>query len=362
MDDLPDESFTLILDLVPIREIFVLMRVSKRWAAACRFVVRTRQSLSIGSDWYEENARGMRDWHRDRPSKPLDNIIPANRSLESAMMKSLNRMENISRLCVYYIGPEAMSPFVRKFADQLTLLEVDFAISKLGADVFPHLTHLKCSLFDAKTSAAFPRLTELVCFDMDNRKKLPNMRLPSLKKLLIMLYVADAELVSEFVQANAENLTVLEMGGIPLRVDPAVVFPNLKKVDCRDMNDASICAFPALTHLTIARQVTAEFLHRLPADQMLSLEVDFRRGRKDVVSAISKMKNLTSLMLTEWESDDAYGKLSSIFNNMHHLEKVRLVHSVSFKEQDDRIVAELLPLTCTRKHISLNSVHVIDNI
>ena len=34
MDDLPDESFTLILDLVPIRDIFVLMRVSKRWAAA----------------------------------------------------------------------------------------------------------------------------------------------------------------------------------------------------------------------------------------------------------------------------------------------------------------------------------------
>ena len=60
-------------------------------------------------------------------------------------------------------------------------------------------------------------------------------------------------MVREFILANAENLTILQMSSSPPRLNPAVVF--------------------------------------LLADQMLSLEGYFRRVRKDVVSAISKMKN-----------------------------------------------------------------------
>ena len=90
-------------------------------------------------------------------------------------------------------------------------------------------------------------------------------------------------MVREFILANAENLTIQQMSSPP-RLNPAVVF--------------------------------------LLADQMLSLEGYFRRVRKDVVttSAISKMKNLKCLKLTEEEwgmvREVHAGTFSGIFNNM----------------------------------------------
>ena len=128
------------------------------------------------------------------------------------------------------------------------------------------------------------------------------MRLPSLKKLLInKSYGEDFEyLVREFILANADTLTILHMSGIPLRLDPAVVFPNLMTLNCYDVDDAGRCPFPALTHLKVWGPVTAEFLSSLPADQMLSLDVDFLTETEDVESAISKMKNLKSLTLRYW--------------------------------------------------------------
>ena len=72
-------------------------------------------------------------------------------------------MENITRLCVYGIGLKDIRPFIQTFAAHLTMLEVDFTIRDVGSDVvFPHL---KCSHFNAKTAAAFPKLTELVIFN-----------------------------------------------------------------------------------------------------------------------------------------------------------------------------------------------------
>ena len=169
MDDLPDEWFTQILDHVPIREIYVLMRVSKRWAAACRFIVRTRRSLFIIEIcYYRKYVDVLKisgcDWHRNRPSKKLDNVGVSRDLLMPAMMKSLNQMENITRLCVYDITLPGICPFIQKFADQLTLLEVDMTISQsfVGSAIFPNLTHLYCDFFDTKSSAAFPKLAELV--------------------------------------------------------------------------------------------------------------------------------------------------------------------------------------------------------
>ena len=102
-----------------------------------------------------------------------------------------------------------------------------------------------------------------------------------------------------------------------------VVFPNLIKLDCRDLDNAGRCSFPALKHLTVGRPVSAEFLNSLPADQMLSLEVAFRQERKNVVSAILQMKNLKSLKLTDDEWGEADDTIRRIFDYMHDLEEVR---------------------------------------
>ena len=344
IDDLPDEIFALILNLVPIEQVVRCATVSKRWDAACRYIVRTRESLAIGyDDWYDE-LTGKLDW--DRPSLQMDGIpfIKQNRQLIAAMMKTFNQMEELRRLCIdtYAVTPADTSPFIRKFADQLTMLEIDFKVSKIGADAFPHLTRLKCRRFDANSAAAFPKLAELVVYTLyPLDKRLPNMRLPNLKKLMIMSFERTVELVSEFILANAKNLTVMKLPNEILRLDHAVVFPNLMEVDCRFLDTTGRWPFPALTHLTVGGPVTADFLSRLPADQMLSLEVCFPRERERVVSAISKMKNLKSLKLLDGGVEEADGTLSSIFDNMHHLEKVEIESDFRRGEQGDRMIATL---------------------
>ena len=360
MDNLPDQVFAKILNLLPIKQVIRCSIVSKRWDAACRYIIRTRESLIIGKDvpgpgleplmvTHCESYRHYDDtkwewgWVRERPSLLMDGITLADKSLVSAMMTTLSQMVELTRLSVGMddVIPADISPFIRKLAEQLTMLEIDFSVSMIGADVFPHLTRLRCRLFDPNSSAAFPKLAELIVDVRDNEEKLPNMRLPSLKKLLIVSFIYDAELVREFILANAANLTVLQMSETPLRLDPAVVFPNLMKVHCWGVDDAGICPFPALKHLTVARPVTPDFLSSLPADQMLSLDIDLTRERKDVLCAISKMKNLKSLKLSDDAGDESFGPFSSVFDNMHHLEKVKLVACGCRDEHDDRMMATL---------------------
>ena len=87
------------------------------------------------------------------------------------------------------MSPENICPFILKFADQLTMLEVDFAMSDFGADVvFPHLKQLCCWNFDATKASAFSELTELVTYQvtMPQNAKLPDMLLPRLKRMLIL--------------------------------------------------------------------------------------------------------------------------------------------------------------------------------
>ena len=164
INELPDE-FAKILDLVPIKHVFADMRVSKRWEDVCRQAVRTRKSLIIGDDIrfrQYANPGNMRGSDRDKPSDPLDKIIGANESLVPMMLKSLKQMQKVKQFIVSQISLLNVREFICKFADQLTLLEVKFAISDTGADVFPHLTHLHCWNFNAQTASAFPELEELL--------------------------------------------------------------------------------------------------------------------------------------------------------------------------------------------------------
>ena len=228
MDDLPDEVFAKILNLAPIMHVIRCATVSKRWDAACRYLIRTRESLVIGYDEWYDGLTGQSDWDRKQPSHRMDGIILNNKSLISETMIGLNQMVELKRLRVL---PRGLSPFIGKFAEQLTMLEMGFAVSMISAVVFPHLTRLRCRHFDAHSAATFIKLAELSIYGLKNEEKLPNMRLPSLKKLLIVSFMHDAVLVREFILANADSLTHLEMSGTPLRSDHALVFPNLLKVE-----------------------------------------------------------------------------------------------------------------------------------
>ena len=57
MDDLPDEVFTKILNLVPIKQVIRCSIVSKRWDAACRYIIRTVNRSSEKTQIIPMNAR-----------------------------------------------------------------------------------------------------------------------------------------------------------------------------------------------------------------------------------------------------------------------------------------------------------------
>ena len=77
MDDLPDKILVRILNLVPIKQVIRCSIVSKRWDAACRFIIRTRQSLIIKYDDEYRYPWSKQGWDRERGSGRLDVITLA---------------------------------------------------------------------------------------------------------------------------------------------------------------------------------------------------------------------------------------------------------------------------------------------
>ena len=254
MDDLPDEIFARILNLITINQVIRCSIVSKRWDAACRYLIRTRESVIIASDSnHQRNEWWKGDGHWEELSQRTDDIILADKSLMSKMISSLNQMVELRRLRVemHNVNPMDISPFVRKFADQLMMLEVDFALILIGSDVtFPHLTRLRCRSIEVRSqlsSAAFPKLAELFV----DEQKLPDIWLPSLQKLRIRPgdpgnIDRDVELFKGFLLANAASLSFLWMPGFHFRLDHAAVFPNLTQLCCSDVYvPGGGCPFPA---------------------------------------------------------------------------------------------------------------------
>ena len=278
INELPDELLVKILDLVPIENAFADMRVSKRWTAACRYIVRKRESLIIGNDdwyYYAGDLRGW-DWHRNQPSPELDRIFVPEESLVPLMIKSLNQIESVTQLCVSGMSPEYVIPVIRKLAQQLTLLEVNFAMSGIGSDVvFPHLRQLYCWIFDPEKASAFPNLAELLIHGVTEpqNEKRPDVLLPRLKRLLF-LYPDNCVQFRELILANAGNLEFLCVKSFRMRFDPAVVFEQLIELECGGIHFDMINSFPAMRHLWIRNVTRGKFLKHLPAALMLSLQIE----------------------------------------------------------------------------------------
>ena len=391
INDLADELFAMILDLVPITDVFVDMRVSKRWEYECRQAVRTRQSLTIGGAYIRtircidyDKMRGW-DWHKDPPSQTLDKIIVAHETLVP-MMESLKRMTSVKRLCVSKISYQNVREFIRRLADQLTMLGVDFAIGNIAADiVFPHLTHLHCRHFGAETASAFPKLAELMIKD-PGREQLSNMRLSSLKRLLCV-GCPDEELIRPLILSNSENLEFLHVSDFELKWDRAVVFKNMIDLNIGSVNVDAVKSLPAIRRLCLQEDAKVAVLDRLPAAQMLSLDIRFdfdpaasdeeddeddeveneKKGPDEFATVISQMSNLKQLSIYDAgqyspnANKDPYHALSSMFDKLRQLEKVSIItkharfsHSVS---NGDSVVFSLVQQNPNLSDVCLHGIH-----
>ena len=96
-DDLPDEVFAKIMNLVFIKQVIRCAIVSKRWDPAWRFIIRTRESLLIGYD----NKKRQAKWIQDRlTSDHMDDVTLNGNQLVSEKMNSLNQMKDLKRMFV----------------------------------------------------------------------------------------------------------------------------------------------------------------------------------------------------------------------------------------------------------------------
>ena len=388
MDDLPDEVFAPILDMCEIRQLFVLMSVSKRWQAGCGYVIRSRESLIIGREnWYHEEDEKMRgwDWHRERPSERLDRVPLVADALMPVMLKSLNRSENLKRLCLAGISPAHAIPFILQLADKLTMLSMDLNISEISAIMFPRLTQLHCLRFDAERAgdlASFPKLAELVIDQSGEDAKLQDGKLSSLKRLLIIGFSFGNTKIRDFIEANAMSLEFLAVGRFELELHRAVVFPNLTELHFHSINGNMAKVFPAIRRLTMYERMTVALLERLPAAQMLGLNVkfDFHSVEYDVnnekdeeeeleacAAVIGEMINLTELSITVFLTDSSPKRrtdpslaLSRMFARMHQLEKVSITVSNdhSRKESGQMIMSSLVQQNANLRHVYFSGINI----
>ena len=95
-----------------------------------------------------------------------------------------------------------------------------------------------------------------------------------------------------------------------------------------------------------------------PADQILSLKVCVKADEENVMSAISRMRNLKRLKYTSDRRYDPHNMLSSLFDNMHHLEAVHLV--VHDDSNQDRMIATLANQNPKLTHIDFDGIRVSD--
>ena len=219
-DMLPGEIVAHILTHCHIRQVFISMSVSRKWEAACRYVIRTRECLIMNDcRWSHDHTAAVRmtGWERNHPHDPRDRITMSIDSLIPAMLISLIQMQNLKRLCVCWMREDYISPLIRKNKNSLTILDIDFGIRDISrSHAFPCLAQLRCHHFDPVSASRFPNLTDLVIdAPVWQLKRFPTFRLPGLKRLLIGKLFRDSGVeekrISKFIQVHDADLQVMRI-------------------------------------------------------------------------------------------------------------------------------------------------------
>ena len=173
------------------------------------------------------------------------------------------------------------------------------------------------------------------------------MRLPSLRRMWCSGF-PDHELIRGFILANSSNLEFLLVDYFELRFNRAVVFKNMTELECGSMDKVMVKSLPAIRRLTLQAETTVAVLDRLPAAQMLSLDLRFdfdsathevendggadeNEGLDEFATVIARMSSLKELSIYDirrrspTKTQDPGQALSIMFNKLHHLEKVSIV-------------------------------------
>ena len=172
------------------------------------------------------------------------------------------------------------------------------------------------------------------------------------------------------------NLEELYTDELEMRFDRAVVFQNLTAMDIGDMDEDGVRSLPAIRRLALLEETTPAVLRRLPAAQMLSLNVSFELGpvvdhdeedggedekpeMNEFASVISRMTNLKELSIRDLESNapnawkDPTQALRSMFEKLHQLEEIS-IHFMPCGFNLDSVMISLVQQNPNLRKVSLN--------
>jgi hypothetical protein len=352
--DMPRDWLIQVMDCLPTKCLFQLMRTCKQWEAVSRYIIKYRKVLIL-------------EWPEDKENMSLfvvgygrdgDRVYQHTETMEK-MLNSLKQMVNLQKLHVsdeFHITCEVLvDELITSNAGSLRDVKVD----QMPHDetlVYPFLKKHFCEIFDASNAGrVFPKMedltirTELV---FDGEKS----AMPHLKHLCIyderwfVFEVGDDEPDdvlndSPFVMAHSASLVLLQC--FKLRSDRPVVFPKLKKLIIVKLPEN--VTFPVMDDLRVYSAAKPESFSHLPVLNMKKLKVrtDSDATRADeieVCKSISQMMNLTELKLELRFGCKSGAEFPDLLSAMHQLVSVS-IQTIALKSGQKCLIQKwLLPL------------------
>lgn len=192
MDGMPHEVFQNIIALLPIREVFLAMRVSKRWEAGSRAAIRGHKRLVI-------KRFGLRSPVNVDPDLLFE---PVAKSEACNMWKSIHQMAHLEVMIAPCVRMKEAAASVAAFnANSMRILHFE-AIERLCCIVrsWPQLEQLVCGRLQNYMN--LPKLQSLTCSEINSLAALSS--LPSHLKHLNAVFDIEAD-----GSVDAENKVVM---------------------------------------------------------------------------------------------------------------------------------------------------------
>ena len=235
--DVAPEFVRQILDLLPLRQVFVCQRVSRNWCYAGRTVVRQRR---VFNPVYDEMGVAACDETRCRKSGWC---LHSTGSHQRSMLAAAAQLVNLSVIVcdhsrLFFL--QFIEAVIQSSAQTLTFMRVH------GPSGLAKNYKQKGRLFPS-TKKSFPSLKRLVLgYQWDCRWKLdPKLRLPSLQDLTI---ISEYYRLPHLVSSHAAQLEVLRIPHHQLPQD--CHFPRLKVLECKSCIHSSAASLVSVARLT----------------------------------------------------------------------------------------------------------------
>lgn len=137
------------------------------------------------------------------------------------------------------------------------------------------------------------------------------------------------------VKKNATTLRTLIIPDWTLPYDGRIVYPRLRRLECKSVSDKAAAACPVLQKLEVSSELSKSMFKHLPAGTMR--ELDCSLGDKfddaDFVDGVTLLIHLEKLTVQDMDCQS----LQEIFRKLRHLTDVSVDYRIAFDFLDDAV-------------------------